>query len=758
MIWLRRSAVPFLAIALTFAALSPAVRAQTALTSARFAWADTTLLRDTLDLSFAQLFPLADSLRVRPDSLRSFSIRTRLPLPRLVAVADSLGMPVDSVGPVLEREQFNPLARQLERSTAFNYSSTYTVSRQSTSWGNSTTYDLVRGPLVFRNVTTVQIDRIDQAQQLSFHRTKTANTETGWKLSPDVAVGARVNLQRTENTGFNAQRATSKNDFQGSLHSKHDFGGGLHGVLDLFGGPFDEPRSSLSTASKRGLGSDWNGHIQYDGAKWLTFDSSTDGRLRFGHAAVPNRTTFSTRDLTWKGNGTFNLFPEAPSSLRFNYALNGDQTERPTSFQQIVTPPGGTTPDTTIVDQLVREPSGGADLSAGTQVRLGAYGQMNLTESYTRNTELLASERKEGLTFDRTTSHQLGFDADGQATVAGWSLDAQFNDSKPVDDSPRRSVVVDAQTSESLPVAYRERSTTRNRQLSGSITRRLTPAVSIKARGSVSLYSYRFDITDDSYLASTHGQAVDPSDPHDDYRQSYRFETTYARSANLSSTVALQVDRILTVYLKANRSGTNREDRPYRAEWLWSYQLLPGLTANQRNQIDATYSRFLYAPNQNRLSLNYLTITTLNATLTPHLQVDLTHNITYGPNGDYVRSADGLEYFNVSDASHDYTLQGRIAYSPHPVLTLTLSPYYQAHDRDDRTAGMSVPSSRHRELTVTGSASLNVPVGASGRLTGTLGRNLDSRRDVSYTAGVPNVQPRSETDYWSGQLQFSWKL
>src|SRR2546426_1054588 len=126
---------PLLVLAAAWAAATPTARAQTP--TARFAFADTTLLRDTLDLSFARLFPLADSLHVTPDSLRAFAIRYRMPLERLTYLADSLGMPVDSVGPVLEREQFNPLARGAERLTTFTYTTTYGVTRQTTTWGNN---------------------------------------------------------------------------------------------------------------------------------------------------------------------------------------------------------------------------------------------------------------------------------------------------------------------------------------------------------------------------------------------------------------------------------------------------------------------------------------------------------------------------------------------------------------------------------------------------------------------------------------------
>jgi hypothetical protein len=55
-------------------------------------------------------------------------------------------------------------------------------------------------------------------------------------------------------------------------------------------------------------------------------------------------------------------------------------------------------------------------------------------------------------------------------------------------------------------------------------------------------------------------------------------------------------------------------------------------------------------------------------------------------------------------------------------------------------------------------ASLNMNVTERARLTGSIYRNFSSRRDVTYRAGVPNYQPSSAYDYWSGSLQLSWQL
>src|SRR5262245_44163720 len=179
MVLLRRCLPILLLAAAAWSSSTAPVRAQTP--SARFVFADTTLLRDTLDLSFEGLFELADSLKISPDSLRAHSIRYDIPIQRLAFMADSMGMPVDSVGAVLEREHYNPLANQRERLTAFVYNTSYTITRQSTSWSNSATADLVRGPMVLHNLTTVRVDRVKEINVTSFHRSKVCNTETGWR-------------------------------------------------------------------------------------------------------------------------------------------------------------------------------------------------------------------------------------------------------------------------------------------------------------------------------------------------------------------------------------------------------------------------------------------------------------------------------------------------------------------------------------------------------------------------------------------------
>src|SRR5262245_38736478 len=96
--------------AILAASMPPIGRAQPApAVDPRFAFADTTLLRDTLGIHFDRLFELADSLRLTPDTLRALSIRQGFTPQRMVFLADSLPTKVDRVGARLERERVNSL-------------------------------------------------------------------------------------------------------------------------------------------------------------------------------------------------------------------------------------------------------------------------------------------------------------------------------------------------------------------------------------------------------------------------------------------------------------------------------------------------------------------------------------------------------------------------------------------------------------------------------------------------------------------------
>ena len=55
----------------------------------------------------------------------------------------------------------------------------------------------------------------------------------------------------------------------------------------------------------------------------------------------------------------------------------------------------------------------------------------------------------------------------------------------------------------------------------------------------------------------------------------------------------------------------------------------------------------------------------------------------------------------IPDATADYTLQGRMSYTPSPALTITLQPSYTANYREDRSGGGNTPTLRRRQLSMT---------------------------------------------------------
>ena len=80
-------------------------------------------------------------------------------------------------------------------------------------------------------------------------------------------------------------------------------------------------------------------------------------------------------------------------------------------------------------------------------------------------------------------------------------------------------------------------------------------------------------------------------------------------------------------------TGSNNNTRSYRAEWHWTCRLLEGLTATQRNTLSADYLEYPFSAENNRLTLDYAAVTTLNAIMNPRLSINVTHNSRRSPAG-----------------------------------------------------------------------------------------------------------------------------
>lgn len=678
----------------------------------RFFYADTTLLRDTLDLKFDGLFELADSLRVLPDTLRSISVRFHLPLDRIVWLADSLGLPVDSVGPVMEREQFNPLSASIEQVQTFNYSTTYNILQTSTTWTNNSGYKLVNGPLFLNNTTDIDMQRYRIGGRTVLRQTRGSVTELGWKLSKDLSLGGRANLRRfdTRDPGSISNESEAINEFQFSGRSRQQPRPGLTSELNVFSGVINV---SNSTQEKRGVSGDVNGRLRLQ-QTWFTHDLNGQFTGNLARTRVPGASEqSSTNDNSQNIRGALGLFTSRPIGANLNYSLRRVRVETPTDSGLI---------------QQVRTDARSVDLNV--RMRRSSEATLNVGASYKSN-----QQSNSVVTSAQSSREDLGFNADARYRLFGWLLEARFGMSFAESEFPQRSS--SGGYGESLGV----------RTFEVTAQRSLTPKIVTRAVGNVSLNTYRY-----------FSLGADTPIPRDQYRQSYRLEGTYTYSQNINTSLALDVSRSLYVNIPSASTGANNEVRTYRAEWRWTYRLLPGLTANQTNQILADYTFYTFNPLNNGLSLDYTSRTILNAVITPRLSIDMIHSARYQPSGDYLFEADGQQYFSQADQNENFTLAANINYAPSRLFSITLSPEYQSTDRRQTLDDELVPQRQSRVLNFSGGANINIPVGSRGRLTGTLRRTYRGDRSITYASGVPNPSPRGEVDYWNGSLNFAWDL
>ncbi len=683
--------------------------------SSRYAFADTTLLRDTLGLRFDRLFPVADSLSLTPDTLRALSIRYRWPLERLVWLADSLRMPVDSVGVYLERERFNPLASTVHRLTTFRYNSGYSIQQTSSSWSNSGDYKLVLGSLFLQNTTNVQMDRYTAGTQTSLRQTRSSGTEGGWRFSPRFSLGARANLDRfnSHDPGSISNEGESKNEFQLSVRTRQQPRAALRSEVNFFSGLLD---LSNFQQVKRGASADLNGSLRFL-SRYVTHDLSGQVNGNLSRTRTPKAlSTTRTSDLSNNLRGTLGLLPGKPVGLNLNYTIRRIRVETPTD--------SGTA-------RQVRTFNSNVD--ATLRVRQNNDRYLNVTGRYG------SQDQAQGGTLNSTSSRQdLSFILDGRFLLAGWNLESRFSLANTRSEYPTRAAT--GGYGESLKVAT----------IDATLTRNLTRKILLRATGAVSLYSYRYFVI---------GNYPNPPVPRDQYRQNYRIESQYNSSTRFNSGVVLDVTRNVLVNLRTGSTASNTEATAYRAEWRWSFRMLPGLTASQNNAISADYMHYNFLPTSDRLSLNYSTATSLNAVLSPRFTIDLRHNAKHRPSGTYTQFVDGLYYLSRSEVNDDYTLSARLAYAPNPAFSLFMQPDYIAGERDASQAGSLVPTRVSRQFNFSGGASLNLPLGPKGRLTGDVLRTYRADRVISYTNGVaPLSPPRTESDFWNGSLQLSWEL
>ncbi len=681
-------------------------RAQQA-TSSRFAFADTLLLRDTLGLDFSRLYPTADSLSVIPDSLRAWMIRWRLPIPRMLAMADSLGYPVDSVGPVIDRERFNVFSRTRSRApvTTFTYGSTYNVQQTSNTWTNTSTFSHSRGSAIVQNNMEVRLQRITTAGRLVLNQTRTATPQADWSITKGHSIGGGATLYRTLDytNGAGVTQQQNRSEFNLKGRSLTTPLRNLTSDINVLSGYENDDQTQ---ALKRALTGEVRGRLRYS---MRLFTSDLNGRVRGNRAVTRARGGLvdqNARDLTHDLNGTVAVLQNSPLGLVSNYRLSSSRVQTP------------------LGDTAIRSiETANNSLDATLKGRVDNERYMTVTASLRRTLQ------SNGDRTDRTGSTALRW------TVLGWGVDATYRDNRGEAIYPRSGTAG----------GYDERSTGRSANATAS---RQFGRITTKLTSDIGLDRVRYK---DTSPGASH------SADRDTYRQSYRVDGKITGGRGFSNDLGLEVGLTSLVNIPGSATATNNDTRRYRAEWRWSYQLLEGLTANQMNSITAEYRFYPFAHQRDDLSLNYTTVTTLMAQVTPRLRIQMTHNLGDQPKGSYQLQNDGQYYLLPSDESRNYALSSSVDYMVSNTLSLSIAPNYTEIARFGNQNGVNVPQRRSRTLNFDGSAHLNKPIGR-GLLTGDIGRKLVSDRSTAYTNGVPQPSPRSEQSYWSGSLAFTWNL
>jgi hypothetical protein len=679
----------------------------------RFAFADTTLLRDTLGLHFPRLFPLADSLEMLPDTLRALSIRYRWNPERLVQLADSLGVPVDSVGPLMDRERLNPLGASGISSNDFSYNTSYSVGQRQSTWRNTADFRSNRGPAFVSNATTIELSRPDRRSR---RQNRSSNTEIGWKLSPDLSVGGRVNLLRYDSRDASIYSVADRtNEYQLSIRSRHRPVRSVTSEANVFaglvskastGGRPDIP-GTLPTSETNGASGELSARVRHTAGRWLQQEVSEQFSTSRTRTSATSGTGLNLGDYSNSVRGTASLFQAAPVSLKASFSMSRFHRENPDS------------------DSLLITNGSSSNVSGTLRIRQDTNRYLDLTRETATNEQRTVERRPYSGGPEFPQSAAAG---QAQRTAAslnyllrGWSLQGRFS-------------------------LRHQNKTTRTRSIDGTLLRRLSQRIDLKGTANMELTSTgRFE------------RGVSDIDSDRGVR-GYRLEAAYNSGNKLTTATAFGLSREERVYVPSNVSNTTTDTRRYLAEWRWSYRLLPGFTATQRNEISANYVTKRFLADKGTVFLNYSSFTTLNAILTPRLTINVNHEVRKQPSGDYSQFPDGIYYYSPADETQTYRIAVPVTYTPSPALSLNISPTYISTRRMGTVDGIAVPQSTNQSMNLTGGTNLNWPVTSRGRLTGDLQRSYRVDRSIAYPAGLPRISPRAEFFFWSGSLQFSWQL
>jgi hypothetical protein len=684
----------------------------------RYTFADTTLLRDTLGLKFDRLFPLADSLGMAPQDLRALSITARRTPIKLVFLADSMHVVVDSVGAVLQRERFNPLAGGGggRRSTNFVYTSTYDLpGLNGGNWTNNVDLSVRSRHVSLTNSTSATTRQYIAGGLTSLQLTRVSKTDASWIFSRNLSMGGVATLNLYDDK-FTVDHSGS---YGLSVRTQQQPARGLTSNLTLSSTLIDK---SGNQEEQRGLQGTLNGNMRYVRGGWFTNDFTASATGNVARTRPPGiLESAPTQDHSGRLSGTLGLYSNAPVGLNVNYNWNRSVVEQ-------VAPVVGVNGDS--IQSVL---SGSSGVNATLRLQRGSDRTLSFTQRFANSQSAIASSPT-----SQNTRSDRGFAITGRYV----NLDTNFGRTLTTTEYPRRG---------GPSGGYGEDLDART--LGATLNWQLATKLHATVTGGVDLTRFRYFIV---------GTYANPPVPRDQYDQSYSAKLNYEYSRRFTTGVGLEVDRSLFVNIPAASTAANNETRGYRANWDWTYHLLPSLTANQKNQAVADYTYYTFLPpTSDRLVLEYTSTTTVSADIFQGLHLDLTHYLNFQPTGGYAPLKpplnDGNSYFSQSDEGRQSSLRAGLTYS-FPAVSITITPVYSLDTRKNVVDGALVPQLSSKSLDFSGSANLDIPVGRRGRITGNIARETDASRRVTYPSGVAVYEPRVETDFWTGTLTLTWSL
>lgn len=713
----------------------------------RYANWDTTLVRDTLGFTYERLFPLADSLRMTPDALKRVSTRWRWSLGRLVTVADSLGVPIDSVGPILDRERFNPLANITTRSS-FEYLSRYSPAASGDGWQNTLDHTLVHGAISAVNHVDINLQQNGRGGTNGRTEGRTATSNISWKFSPHYSLGTNLSSVRSDNVSPSglygrADRTTSLGLVANTRPPT------WHGLSSNVSGTFDLSNVDQIQFQKRG----WRiglsqAQLQYS-TPWFSqnllmrgsssdFSASPTDPNPLDEILYPNA---RTRESDTHLGGTLVAFRGKPVELNLNYQADNNRVHSLTAINDTTATNTVTTPDTSYLAATVvprtNSPlnrTSSRTFNAQAHIQPIAAGSIDLgwrTGTSSSENTILFSNNNSGENTALTAAARLDLPrgVTAQATFTSAESDARY----PKRDFPRGG--------------YGQHQV--RHDLGGTLNVPVGSLFALALETDIQLTSSRY---------SRLGNPLTIPGANDNASQYYRITINPpAIKQRMTNTIGLKVTRSQVVNLAAASTAGNTDERTYAASWNWSYLLLSGLSANQINTLIADYTSYPFAPPSNNMSLNYTTITSIVANVGPRLTINTTHTSQFSPKGNYrpILPNDPTEYLSLSDETLNYALDMNFSYSVlPPFVTLNAHPSYSANTRSTSQNGAIAPQRQSRSLNFGWGASVNVPVGAKGRLEGTLNQSDNTSRQVEYKDTGINVFPRSSTRSLTGSLTF----